>query len=68
MIASLIKSFFIGAISYIMTMLWVGWGSLPPTMQTTGVGYILNAVALIFWVISFVIYEKLRIDYERLGD
>ncbi|MGQ2286713.1 hypothetical protein ACT5YT_05540 [Leuconostoc suionicum] len=43
---------------------WINWGDLPPTMKTPGVAYGLNAVMLIFWITSFVIYEKLRRDYE----
>ncbi|UUE18571.1 hypothetical protein LQZ13_03850 [Leuconostoc mesenteroides] len=64
MIVSLLKSFFIGALSYLMMGSWINWGDLPPTMKTPGVAYGLNAVMLIFWITSFVIYEKLRRDYE----
>ena len=64
MIVSLMKSFFIGALSHLMMGTWINWGDLPPTMKTTGVAYGLNAVMLIFWITSFVIYEKLRRDYE----
>jgi len=60
MFLSLLKSFVIGATSYLLAAIWINWGDLPPTMKTPNIAYGLNAVMLIFWVTSFVICEKTR--------
>lgn len=64
MLLSLLKSFVIGATSYLLAGLWINFGSLPPTIKTPGVAYGLNAVMLMFWITSFVISEKSRRDHE----
>lgn len=65
MIFSLTKSFIIGVMSYIMSGVWINWGNLPPTMKTPGVAYGLNAVMLLFWIVSFIISEIYRIKNEK---
>lgn len=56
MITNLFKSFLIGAVSYFLASIWVGWGDLAPTIRTHNIGFILCAVGLTFWILSFVFY------------
>lgn len=55
---NLIKAFIIGALSYTLAGLWINWGNYPPTQNTPGAYYGLNVVFLVFWVVSFVIFQK----------
>lgn len=48
MILNLIKSFVIGSIAYLMSILWINWGNLEPTMKTNNIGYVLNSIFLFF--------------------
>lgn len=57
-VLNLIKAFIIGAISYMLAGLWINWGNEPPTLSTPGAYYGLNAVFLIFWIVSFVMFQK----------
>jgi len=60
MLNSFLKSYFIGMIAYILSALWLSQASLDPTLKTNHVGYLYNAVGLLFWVITFILYEKDR--------
>lgn len=51
--------------SYIMSAAWINFGNLPPTTKTPGVAYGLNAVMLLFWIVSFIISEIYRIKNEK---
>ena len=46
--------------AYILSALWLSQASLDPTLKTNHIGYLYNAVGLLFWVITFILYEKDR--------
>ena len=55
-----IKSFGVGVWAYGLSAVWINLGDYPPTMNTPGIAWWLNGVALLFWLITFVllsIYE-----------
>lgn len=53
-ILQLLSSFCIGATAYIFAMCWVGYGDATPTLETPGIAWYLNAIGLVFWIISYI--------------
>ncbi|WP_242049644.1 hypothetical protein [Weissella confusa] len=41
--------------AYGFSAAWINWGDYPPTMKTPGIAWWLNGVALLFWLITFVV-------------
>jgi len=60
MLNSFLKSYLIGTAAYMMSGIWISFGSLEPTMKSNNIGYLLNLVGLLFWLTSFILYEKDR--------
>ena len=50
-----LMSFGIGVLAYVFSAVWINWGDYPPTMNTPGIAWWLNGVALLFWLITFVV-------------
>ncbi|AVO66263.1 hypothetical protein C6N67_04175 [Weissella cibaria] len=51
----LIRSFGVGVSAYIFSRDWIMLGDYPPTMNTSGINWWLDGVALLFWLITFVV-------------
>ena len=48
-------SFGVGVLAYGFSAAWINFGDYPPTMNTPGIAWWLNGVALLFWLITFVV-------------
>lgn len=54
-LGNLFISFGVGVFAYGLSAVWIEFGNYPPTMSTPGIAWWLNGVALLFWLITFVV-------------